>query len=245
MPKEPARFPVVVAVIAALVAGTGGIPAHGGEGCLECHEASRPGLAAHPIGIDPTGRTARMPDDLPLPGGRITCLTCHVRHGYPAPGASGPARRDGYLRARPPGLCARCHRDPAGRWDRPHAAYADTIHGGASAPAPLDPSPGRRLDAFTLRCLRCHDGSEAPDVAWQDGQSPGGRLGRNHPVGVAEPAFGGPGRHLRPPGAIRPELRLFDGRVGCLSCHRLFGERRGRLAVDARGSRLCLGCHDL
>jgi len=244
MPMEPSRSPAVLLAVAALLAGVAAAPVHAGETCLECHELSRQGLAPHPMGIDPTGRIPRLPENLPLPGGRITCLTCHVRHGYLASG--GPERATGtaFLRARPPELCAACHRDAAGRWDRPHAIYADTVHGGSAAPASSDRAGARRLDPFTLRCLRCHDGSEAPDVAWQDG-APHEGLGRSHPVGVLEPLFAGAARRFRPPGALRPELRLFDGRVGCLSCHRLFGERRDRLAMDVDGSRLCLGCHDL
>jgi predicted CXXCH cytochrome family protein len=67
---------------------------------------------------------------------------------------------------------------------------------------------------------------------------------RNHPVGLPyerATAYGG----YVAAAVLPPEVRLFDGRVSCLTCHRSYSARHGATVLPTAGSRLCFACHDL
>jgi len=49
------------------------------EACYGCHLPESLGVS-HPVGVEPTGTTT-IPEDLPMEGGVITCVTCHKPHG--------------------------------------------------------------------------------------------------------------------------------------------------------------------
>jgi len=36
---------------------------------------------------------------------------------------------------------------------------------------------------------------------------------------------------------------LFDGKVGCLSCHNPYGDKKYSLVMENKRSGLCLACH--
>ncbi|MDQ7005854.1 MAG: cytochrome c3 family protein [Acidobacteriota bacterium] len=197
------------------------------EVCLECHLPARHGLSMHPLGVRPT-RSGK----LPLVDGLVGCSTCHERHGSTL---ETSVADDFHLRLQPPLLCASCHRGADGRWDRPHALYADTIHGGSR----LAGGDGglARFDALSLRCLSCHDGNSAPAAAFTEGPSMG-ETGRSHPIGVAF-------RRSATAAVIDDQgpARWFGGRVGCTSCHRLYGSPSPHLPASSGLDRLCQGCH--
>jgi predicted CXXCH cytochrome family protein len=87
-------------------------PAHGGgfkrpieveiNSCVECH----PQGISHPVGVSAKTERTSVPEDLPtLPGGIITCNTCHKPHG---------GEREYYARMDfERDICTRCHTDPA------------------------------------------------------------------------------------------------------------------------------------
>ncbi len=68
--------------------------------------------------------------------------------------------------------------------------------------------------------------------------------GSHHPVGVlyvkieAEKP-----RKFSPPDALAKEIRLFDGKIGCRTCHNVDSKGKFTLVMSNSGSRLCLGCH--
>ncbi len=85
------------------------IPAHETPApCERCHDD--PGKTSHPTGIVPS---MKVPADLPLEGGRVTCTTCH---DVTARRATGRAllRRDEAGSA----MCRACHRDDGPRQSR-------------------------------------------------------------------------------------------------------------------------------
>ncbi len=49
------------------------------EACYGCHLPESLGVS-HPVGVEPSGKTT-IPEDLPMEGGVITCVTCHKPHG--------------------------------------------------------------------------------------------------------------------------------------------------------------------
>jgi predicted CXXCH cytochrome family protein len=51
------------------------------EVCTRCHTMERLGLS-HPLGVEPGANAHSVaPEELPLEGGRINCITCHDPHG--------------------------------------------------------------------------------------------------------------------------------------------------------------------
>lgn len=209
----------------------------GSETCLECHAelAQRPGT--HPLGVP---APARLEGRLPTEGGRIACLTCHVPHGIGVMTAGAAPAPEAHLRAAPPALCAFCHFDRSGRWDHPHNLYADALHGGTRLALPI--VGGGLVDPVSERCLACHDGAQAaaaPHTIRVTGQ-----LGESHPIGVPVRVGWHPHGAMRPVEEIESRgVRLFDGRVGCGSCHRLYARRRGLPAAPFERSELCFSCH--
>ncbi|NNK62673.1 MAG: hypothetical protein HKO98_05620 [Gemmatimonadetes bacterium] len=50
---------------------------------------------------------------------------------------------------------------------------------------------------------------------------------------------------LRHPDLVDPRIRLFDGNLGCGSCHSVYAGEPGLLVMRNERSRLCTSCHDL
>lgn len=195
----------------------------GDMACRDCHPTSP--TFSHPVDVYPT---MAVPAGLPLAGGRVTCITCHL-----------PDR---------PAACGDCH-DPrrGGRADihgaalgRAHLLWPD----GRGAPAGRTPAG---LDAETETCLSCHDGAlaPAPGIRVGSGGPPSAAriLGGRHPIGVRQGPRGA-GDNLVAPALLDPRIRLFDGRVGCGSCHNPYASDRAQLVMSNQRSALCLGCHD-
>ena len=130
-----------------------------------------------------------------------------------------------------------------------------------------------RLDPITAGCAQCHDGTQASAVPLTAGfrvrPASFGTLRRglghsgNHPVGIDYEAYAlrAP-RRLRPRFALAKSIHLPEGRLSCISCHRLKPEEeanldRGRtywltrqtcvaskqFTRSLRRSELCLSCH--
>ncbi len=107
---------------------------------------------------------------------------------------------------------------------------------------------GATLGMESLTCLGCHDGQTALDSfggaagsTVMTGSAVVGRdLSDDHPVGVAYPT-GRP--RYRSPVTVEQDLRLYDGRIQCGSCHDVHNNARGNfLRVESR--LLCQICHD-
>ncbi|MBP7147972.1 MAG: hypothetical protein KBD01_10535 [Acidobacteria bacterium] len=175
------------------------------------------------------GRIAGDAAGLPLDGGRITCLTCHTHHG-----AGSDTPRPHFLRAAPAELCARCH-FADGAWDRAHANYPDTVHGGVWLAGPDGPPADPQ--EISRRCLVCHAAGhgQAGTAA-----APPINIEVSHPLAVYA-QLAGPG--YRPADQLGPAVRLFDGRIGCASCHRVYS-RHAALLSTAPQKQLCTSCHD-
>ena len=128
------------------------------------------------------------------------------------------------------------------------------------------PAPENLLDKVAGECLACHNGSNARHVnaraAGTVAPSHGFRTG-DHPVGMVyeESARKDP-QGYRPATALHPNIRLVDGRVTCLSCHKVKNEtlasRETRssaqpakpsctatkeITMGPRDKELCLACH--
>jgi predicted CXXCH cytochrome family protein len=41
-----------------------------------------------------------------------------------------------------------------------------------------------------------------------------------------------------------PQIRLFDGRLGCGSCHSLYSQQQKKLVMSNQNGKLCIKCHN-
>lgn len=209
--------------------------------CDGCHRIE-PELS-HPIGVVP--RDA-VPDHLPLEGGRVTCVTCHDDSSAAAH-ASARARGSDLLRlsGSSANRCGECHREDGGSAGSMHARAIRVAH--LTRPSAGTGPAASMAAAFedSSGCLECHDGTVAPDAA-NHRVLTDFRPEADHPVGVRyQPA---PHRRagespLRPQSSLDSRIRLFQGQVGCGSCHSVYSSEPTRLVMSNSRSQLCLSCH--
>ena len=201
--------------------------------CVRCHTINE--RMSHPIKIRPR-------KEIPLAAhldknAAMTCSTCHDVHKEDK--TSDDSELSGLLwgHVRGRAFCSLCHSEETLGAAWRHQTAIPYAHPYGKL---IETAGGSLLDKFSAECLSCHDGtiSKAPQVevkqgVWQHG------IGMSHPVGVEYPRFG----DFTYPESLPEEVRLFDGRIGCLSCHEIYTEEKNMLVMNNRGSRLCLTCH--
>lgn len=212
--------------------------------CLSCHAEIRD--MSHPVDMRPS---MKMSPGLPLDWkSEMTCVTCHFAH------------REGYgnfhLRSKAggAGFCVLCHAD-----------YEAEMHKGSLGAAHIVGDSTRRhialeddrtldrlqLDDLSFKCLTCHDALFANDSPVDTRQDALGfyhnenGIGLSHPVGVfyadARRRYFGAYRPIK---ELPPQIRFFNGMVGCGTCHNPYSEdKHAMLVINNRGSALCLACH--
>lgn len=200
--------------------------------CVRCH-SDREDAFSHPLNIVPG---ISLPEEMPLENGRMACRTCHFAH--PPKEKERPCNR---ALLRKPGrgthFCSSCH----GLRASDHCVF-EFAHRASIRSMPQSGT----LDSFSLQCIECHD-RHATRVSRSTG---GGRwqpfdsARSNHPVGIsyAQVATRFP-RAYTPAGTLPQQLRLYNDRIGCGTCHSAYSNAEFMLTVDNRGSRLCLSCH--
>lgn len=206
--------------------------------CNSCHSAEQE--LSHPVGMKPS---MNVPQAMPLDWkGEMTCLTCHTAH----------KRGFGGFHLRTPatgvGFCVLCHGDLD---EQLHKVSVGSAHvGEASTQSAAGWEPFEGLDDLSLRCLACHDAITAKDSLVEnlsikrDIFHNSNSIGVSHPIGVS---YFETRRKYR--GAYRPveklpkQIKLFNGIVGCATCHNPYSKRHDELVMSNEGSALCLGCH--
>jgi len=203
--------------------------------CVKCHAINQ--QKSHPINMRPS-------KDTPLvahlnKNGFVTCATCHDVHKEDK--TSNTSELAGLLWGHTTGraFCDICHNSEAleSKWRHQTAIQYAHPYGKL-----IQDPDGALLDKYSIECLSCHDGtvSKFPRVEvkkgiWQHG------IGDSHPIGIDYPRS----NDLTDPESLPKEVRLFNGRVGCLSCHEIYSKERNMLVMNNRGSRLCMTCHKM
>lgn len=202
--------------------------------CAQCHTFDE--RMSHPTHVRPQ-------KDIPLAAhldnnGFLTCTTCHDVHKEDK--VSDKSELSGLLWGHVKGraFCSLCHNPEAigAAWRHQGALpYAHTSDGKFSENA-----RGSLLDKFSAECLSCHDGtlSKTPQVVVKEGIWLHG-AGTSHPIGVEYPRSG----DFVSVESLPKEVRLFAGKVGCLSCHGIYTKENNLLVMNNKKSRLCLTCH--
>ena len=199
--------------------------------CVGCHadlKQSQP----HPVDILPN---ISVPADMPLVNGRLGCITCHYYHPY----SDKYKNRSGNLLRRPGKgafFCAACH----GIDSKGHVVF-ENIHRDSDCVSAINSS----LDLYTLQCVECHD--RYLDRSF--GADAGGGRSRfnrrsNHPVGVSYEKISAKNPlEFNLPYSLPPNIRLFNGKIGCGTCHNAFSNEKSMLVMNNWRSQLCLKCH--
>ncbi len=89
-------------------------------------------------------------------------------------------------------------------------------------------------------CIVCHDGTAASHTPFCTVKC---NFKSPHSVLKEYPPRGKEGEYA--PISSLPEkgIRLFDGKITCVSCHDLANPDKNHLVVSNKGSNLCFGCH--
>jgi predicted CXXCH cytochrome family protein len=213
--------------------------------CRSCHQIDA--VFSHPVGMSP-GRP--IPSVFPLDHGRMTCVTCHENDANAHARARGTG--DPLLRVDAVGqnLCMQCHEGAPMSAASGHAAAVSRAHLAWPGERPTRGRGHAGLDAESASCLECHDGTIATGVGTK-------RLGpelfsfgpnQDHPVGVVMGAPQGRDRSkdMRTKSAhgLDPRIRLYDGAVGCGSCHSVYSPLKADLVMSNQRSALCMSCHE-
>lgn len=201
--------------------------------CSQCHTINE--RMSHPVKIKPQ-------KEIPLAAhldknGAMTCTTCHDIHKEDK--ISDKTELSGLLwgHVRGRAFCSLCHNEEilGEKWGHQTAIPYAHPYGKL-----IETAGGSLLDEFSAECLSCHDGtiSKEPQVQvkgglWQHG------IGMSHPIGVDYPRS----EDFAYPESLPKDVRLFNGKIGCLSCHEIYTKEKNMLVMDNRGSRLCLTCH--
>lgn len=249
-----------------------------GKYCVECHEKTpekgrnkflkfggdftqlcrchgyAPGSYIHPVDIEPSEeKKAKIPSDLPLQNGKISCSTCHdiYMQCQFSPRLKQLNRR--FLRGAPyshrTDLCFKCHDEKKYKMLDPHNQL------------------NANGDIVVQKCLYCH--VEKPDVeraTFKEVKLVGNlevlcqrcHGERDHPAGK---------NHLRKPSALTSAIMKegekqfnitlpldYDGKVTCVTCHN--PHEKGVIPAErvaAKGAsvkykhrlpgKICMACH--
>jgi predicted CXXCH cytochrome family protein len=200
------------------------------EMCASCHRMVMK-TSSHPVEIEPYNM--EIPPDMPLRNGLVTCNTCHNIH---ADKESESGLKTYYLRNGTPGngsACSSCHleKDMYDEGNQ-HAYGIDVAHVGVyyrNIKMTVD------LDALTVKCISCHDGDIARDVGHNGPEE--------HPLGSNYREASRNNTKLRDLYDVDGRLKLFNGKIGCGTCHDIFSTKSALLVKDNHGSALCTSCH--
>lgn len=204
--------------------------------CAGCHQRTIR-ASSHPVDIFPVA--SKIPQDMPLRNGKITCVTCHNVHG--------DSRlvfgiRSYFLR-RPTAdmkfFCVTCH--PEDRTRPGHRELVTVAHiGGRYAVT----DPEALLDPLSIECVSCHDGSIGQSARYSLGEGVWRHEdGMFHPVGTHYNTARMKSGSLAPASQLDRRLRFFAGKIGCGTCHDMYSSIAGRLVMSNDDSRLCTACH--
>ncbi|MBI5559273.1 MAG: hypothetical protein HY885_16745 [Deltaproteobacteria bacterium] len=226
------------------------------EICNRCHKSEFARAEMHPVGIIPS-KNVKIPEDMPLQNGKLSCETCHQSSLQESALALNSVGKDNPKFLRRSGLsrnqfCFLCHFQEAYRRLNPHQQLTKEGHikketclfCHASLPDIYIFGPNNVIfivDDPNEYCIGCHPGFKEA-----------------HPAG---------GRHLVKPSdkimkalstsinRIGVELPLYNGKIVCATCHNPHEKGVIKYPASAEGSQRknklrlmpgiiqCTGCH--
>lgn len=217
-----------------------------------CHDFD-PALS-HPVGVVPKSAIgANMPLDS---RSRITCLTCHDNNDSSENLSYLDIGLERSLR-RPSGMefCARCHLKMGGTLlEQSHWRFSTRAHLRPMKPQSQISQDGESitadLDDESRTCLSCHDKVTVTIPALNETAAQKRARRRtmtDHPIAMSYELTAvqkKPGK-FKFPLHKRSQIRLFDGKLGCGSCHNPYSQTEKSLVAPQTRGILCRKCHNM
>ncbi len=205
--------------------------------CKSCHD-TKEGLS-HPSGVK---MDWPAPDSLPLDwAGRLTCTTCHYMHD------EGKEDKTGYrIRTQTIGreFCETCHSEFKDLVGGKHRQFLDKSHLEAPDSAKTDHSV---LDHLSQECLGCHVGRIEQSFSMETQRNitifQHGQIQSTHPIAVPYPPLSTGDLKFNPVGDLDKRINLYNGKIGCGTCHEPFSNKTSGLVMENKEDELCLQCH--
>jgi hypothetical protein len=216
---------------------------------LGCHDFDP--MLNHPVGIRPQGI---VPADMPLDNNlQITCLTCHDKSNssYDSNDTDGEWDR---LLSIPKGikLCSSCHTKMGGTFvNQSHWQFSTRAHLSSKKTLIAESANFGQffggIDPESLSCLSCHDNITATIPSLNETTKQRKRRWQrmsDHPIGMeySDVALRRVSSYKFP--LFDDRVRLFNGRVGCGSCHSLYAKTKHNLVDRNERGVLCRRCHN-
>lgn len=198
--------------------------------CETCHNDMKETMS-HPVDMYPI---LTIPEDMRLIDGMFTCVTCHYAH---LKKRKEFVKRHLFLRRqiRGPFFCNICH-DLDGKG---HIRLGN-VHTGTYTVE----NETNAIDRMSLECIECHDRQFMEPLDFIGSGSWEHSSKNSHPIGVSYDKASMKKRNdYRNRGMLSKEIRFFDGKIGCGTCHNIYSKIKNMLVMDNQGSRLCLECH--
>lgn len=217
----------------------------------DCHEYDR--TLNHPVGISAAGAA---PADMPMDSfGRITCLTCHEQKNSSVVSQDSGENNERTLRtSEGTEFCDSCHDNmTGGMTQQAHWQFSTRAHLGKinvnSNKTDTELFVGN-IDSESNTCLTCHHEVSVtiPLLNETSAQKKARRRNmKDHPIGMDYSQVAMKKTmdfRFRYSPDSRSGVRLFDGKVGCGSCHSLYSEHEDYLVQTNERSALCNQCHE-
>lgn len=209
-------------------------PAVTARSCVSCHHFEQ--VLTHPTNVP---ASMRVPEDLPLNNGMVTCLTCHDADPSHATGHQKVGVRGDSTGT---GLCMQCHSNAKNSTKAVHAIRGGRAHLGSKSQ--FDAHASTIADGESVSCMGCHDGTSASDAGSHSVKRSQDDMLPDHPIGIPVRETGRKrDSDFRLNRNIDKRIRLYGGNLGCGSCHSIYSREPKELVMNNRGSKLCLGCH--
>ena len=203
------------------------------ELCMRCHKMVVK-TSSHPVEMEPY--SAKAPSYMPLRNNLLTCVTCHDIHSEQETDSGEKTyflRRTSFNKG---SFCISCHVQDD-RYSQPiensgHIYGTNIAHVGVYY---RKQNISSEFDAISAACLSCHDGSIAYD--------PGHNGPGEHPIGTDYRNARMSNPKLKPFQDVVGEIKLFNRKVTCGTCHDFYSTSKNKLVKSNDGSKLCLSCH--
>jgi len=214
-----------------------------------CHDFDP--MLSHPVGVRSQGV---FPTDMPLDNDmRITCLTCHDKPRSSENSIDPNSGSERSLRT-PQGIefCVSCHMKMGGTTiKQSHWQFSARAHLLSEKPPFKETANFEQffggIDPESRSCLSCHDNISVNIPAQNETTRQKKRRWQkmtDHPIGMeyGDVALRRINSYKFP--LIDDRIRMFNGRVGCGSCHSLYAQTKDHLVERNERGILCRKCHN-
>ncbi len=221
------------------------------QGCslVGCHAYDS--QMSHPVGV----KVKSIPEGIPLnSNSEITCITCHQMSIVPE--VIDPNTHESndtlVINTTPHfDLCSSCHAQSGGSLKKQShwtAVSAHLVKLNPNTASETTLGMTEMVDAESRSCLSCHEDVSVSIPAFNGNagyRNTNSESMSGHSIGVnynrAQMRLGAASKYRT---NLKKKIRLFDGNVGCGSCHSLYSKNHMNLVRENPKGELCMECHD-